>query len=134
MLIVAKADLEEVKTGEPKTVEKTRMVFPRIKATTDSPVTHVMNEGVTFDFEGIAVSQLYRLATKQLVIDMQSKFRKATDAEQNNGELWERVWNVKEMLDTQRVPATNAVKADRALEKLTDEERTALFDRYLQDK
>lgn len=131
MLQVPKDELADVKTSEPTTVDKTRTVYPRMKANEDSPVTHVMDKGVTFDFDGIGVPQLYRLACRQLVIQLQATFRKASVAEQNEAAKWERTFSVKEMLDSQRTPVSDVVKADRALEKLTEDEKKALFERYM---
>ncbi len=127
MLQVIKADLGDTITPEPKTVDKIRTVYPRIKATADSAVTHVMDQGMSFDFEGVAISQLYRLAVKQLVIDVQAEFRKAKMAEQDDASNWEKVWSVKEMLEKSRTPATTAKKAETNLDKLTQEERMVLF-------
>ena len=90
MLQVSTSDLGEVKTPEPKTTDKVRTVYPRIKSTKDAPVTHVMDQGMMFDFEGVAISQLYRLAVKQLVIDVQAEFRKAKVADQDEATNWEK--------------------------------------------
>lgn len=130
MLQIKKADLGDTVTPEPKTVDKIRTVYPRIKATAEAAVTHVMNEGMSFDFEGVAISQLYRLAVKQLVIDVQAEFRKAKQAEQDDATRWEKVWSVKDMLEKSRTPATTAQKAETNLDKATEEERVAIFAKY----
>ncbi len=130
MLQVSKADLADTKTPEPVTIDKIRTVYPRIKADAESPVTHVMDNGMLFDFEGVGIPQLYRLAVKQLVIDVQAIFRKATVAEQNTAGNWEKTWMVTELLDKKRQPASPVKTAATALDKMTDAERQELFAKY----
>lgn len=130
MLQISKADLADTKTPEPMTIDKVRTVYPRIKATHDAAVTHVMDNGMSFDFEGVGVPQLYRLAVKQLVIDVQAIFRKATTAEQDEAANWEKTWKVTELLDKKRTPASPVKTATTALDKMTDVERIELFAKY----
>tara|TARA_Y100000310_G_scaffold282662_1_gene304048 strand:+ start:719 stop:1336 length:618 start_codon:yes stop_codon:yes gene_type:complete len=127
---LSKIDLAEAKTPEPKTVEKIRTVYPRIKSSKDAVVTHLMDNGMSFDFEGVGIPQLYRLAVKQLVIDVQNIFRKATTAEQDDAANWEKVWKVTDLLDRQRVPVTDFKRADTAMDKMSQEEREAIFAKY----
>lgn len=86
-------------------------------------------DGVQFDFSRCSEKDILALATKSLVITMQSRYRTMADKmARDKPETWAKVWDVKgSFVDVSRARKSGLDKAMGIVDKMTEEEKQALI-------
>ena len=85
-------------------------------------------ESWTFDFRGVTRSELLQLASRTVKIIKQRDWR--VDKYRSNAKIWDNcTFKVRDVIDNlgRRAPVDAVTAAERALDKLSDEQLTALI-------
>lgn len=89
-----------------------------------------------FDFTDVSIGERLELATRTMVISTQTQWRALSDAVRMSNSWADRTIRVRDILDAERkrgASASPSVMAERAIGKMSADEKKALLERLMSD-